>query len=250
MCMSTDFHGFNPRDRSHLRIKAFFIKLSGFRPKNPIPESLTLVYLPRISGSELEIEGSKIRPDSTAFVTLHRVVNQKTRNGEAIYGNRERVRAGDGIRFEVYLREEKVLKGVFRRVEEDEWRMECTCGLEREISDVAAAEACVAVEGKSAMRERVEMAVKRKRKCSNQRGFLEDIPEGREIDDESDGQCCCCSFGDGKTDGGDSKEKVDLDLDMEGVRWAVDVGIWVVSLGVGYLVSKASAKSLRRMRLL
>lgn len=233
-------------------IKAFFIKLTGLRPENPIPESLTLLYPPRLGGSELEIEGSKIRANSPAFVTLHRVVNQKTRKGEAIYGNRERVRAGDGIRFEVYWREDKVLKGVLRRVEEeeeDEWRMECTCGLERETDDVAAAEACVAVEGRSAMRERVEMVVvkRRERNCSKwRRGFLEDIPEGREIDDASDGQCCCCSFGGDDTDGGDLKEVVDL----ETVRWAVDVGIWVVSLGVGYLVSKASAKGLRLMRIL
>ncbi|XVF12885.1 hypothetical protein REPUB_Repub08aG0158400 [Reevesia pubescens] len=53
------------------------------------------------------------------------MVKVKTTNGEAIYGCRERVRAGDGVRFEVYSREEKVLRGVFRREEAQKWKMEC-----------------------------------------------------------------------------------------------------------------------------
>lgn len=253
MCRSTDYYGFQSK-RETLKIQSFFLRFSGLDSHKPLPESLTLSYLPRISGTALEIDGSKIRPDSPAFVTLHRAVNAKVRKGEAIFGSREPVRAGDGVRFEVYLREEKVLKGTFRKDEGQEWKLECKCVLESASvgAEVREAEVCVAVEGHVAMRERVAMVVKRRGKC----GFhpLEEIPE---VDEESDGGCCCTC---GEIDGGDlrldgdvgEEEKEveeELQMDVEGVRWAVDVGIWVMCFGVGYLVSKASSKTLRRRRL-
>ncbi|XP_062029713.1 uncharacterized protein LOC133745623 [Rosa rugosa] len=249
MCRSTDYPGFRAR-REALKIQAFFIRFSGLDSHKPLPESLTLSYLPRINGTALEIDGSKIRPDSPAFVTLYRAVNAKVRKGEAIFGSREAVRAGDGVQFEAYLREEKVLKGIFRKDEGQEWKLECKCVLESESvgEEVTAAEVCVAVEGHVAMSERVAMIVKRRGKC----GFhpLEEIPE---VDEESDGGCCCTC---GEMNGGDLEEDGDveeveeeLEMDVEGVRWAVDVGFWVMCLGVGYLVSKASSKSLRRRRL-
>ncbi|XP_015896322.3 uncharacterized protein LOC107430055 [Ziziphus jujuba] len=267
MCRSTDYHGvhFNYRDR--LKILSFFVRFSGLRSRKPLPESLTLLYLPRINENALEVDGSKIRPDSQAFVSLYRSVNAET-NGveEVVFGSRERVRASEGIRFEVYFKEEKVLKGIFRKDEDGEWKLDCKCALESDMVGgmrVSEAEVCVEVEGDVAMRENVAMVVKRKR--NGRRGFsgLEEIPEEREIgydddDDESDG--CDCSYGCGETeigfDGGDlhksgsDGELVELEMDMEGVRWAVDVGIWVMCLGVGFLVSKASAKTLRRKRLL
>ncbi|XP_050377513.1 uncharacterized protein LOC126794779 [Argentina anserina] len=249
MCRSTDYPGFQAK-REALRIQAFFLRFKGLDPNKPLPESLTLSYLPRINGTTLEVAGSKIRPDSPAFVTLHRAVNAKVRKGEAIFGSREAVRAGDGVQFEAYLREEKVLKGVFRKDEGQDWKLECKCVLET-AAGVTEAEVCVAVEGHVTMIERVAMVVKRRGKC----GFhpLEEIPE---VGDESDGgRCCIC----GEMDGGDWVEVGDVDeeeeaveeeleMDVEGVRWAVDVGLWVMCLGVGYLVSKASSKSLRRRR--
>ncbi|XP_040367156.1 uncharacterized protein LOC112177091 isoform X2 [Rosa chinensis] len=236
MCRSTEYPGFQAR-REALKIQAFFIRFSGLDSHKPLPESLTLSYLPRINGTALEIDGSKIRPDAPAFVTLHRSVNAKVRKGEAIFGSREAVRAGDGVQFEAYLREEKVLKGIFRKDVGQEWKLECKCVLE----------VCVAVEGHVAMSERVAMIVKRRGKC----GFhpLEEIPE---VDEEWDGGCCCtCGEMDGGDleEDGDVEEELDMDVDVEGVRWAVDVGFWVMCLGVGYLVSKASSKSLRRRRL-
>ncbi|KAM1432905.1 hypothetical protein TB2_014631 [Malus domestica] len=258
MCRSTDYHGFQSR-RDRLKIREIFLRFSGLITREPLPESLTLMYLPRINENELEIDGSKIRPDSPAFVTLYRVVSAKVREGEVVFGSRERVGAGNGIRFEVYLREEKVLKGIFRKDERQEWKLECKCVLEGEsvAAEVADAEVCVAVEGHVAMNERVKMVVKKTkkhRKCGFKR--LEEIPEEGAVDDEydeSDGCCCNC-----RSDGGDSEmgsdvegdDEGELEMDMEGVRWAVDVGIWVVCLGVGYFVSKASSKSLRRRRLI
>ncbi|XP_004309582.1 PREDICTED: uncharacterized protein LOC101293650 [Fragaria vesca subsp. vesca] len=246
MCRSTDYPGFQAK-REALKIQAFFLRFKGLDSRKPLPESLTLSYLPRINGTALEVGGSKIRPDSAAFVTLHRAVNAKVRKGEAIFGSREAVRAGDGVRFEAYLREEKMLKGIFRKDEGQDWKLECKCVLESESvgAEITEAEVCVAVEGHVAMSERVKMVVKRRGKC----GFhpLEEIPE---VDEESDGECFCIC---GEMDGGDLEEDGDveeeLEMDVEGVRWAVDVGFWVMCLGVGYLVSKASSKSLRRRRL-
>lgn len=157
MCRSADYYDFRSGDRSILKIKAFFVRFSGFDSRaDPLSDSLTLLFPPRISDTaRLEISGSIIRSGSPAFVTLHRLVKLKTRDGEAIYGSRKRVRAGDGARFEVYSREGKVSKGVLRR-EEEKWKMECKCALERSNSETiggkaAFADVCVAVEGDVAM---------------------------------------------------------------------------------------------------
>ena len=226
------------------------MRFSGLNTRKSLPESLTLHYLPRINDNVLEVDGSKIRPESPAFVTLHRVVNAKTVNeGDVIFGSRERVRANEAVRFEVYLRDEKVLKGVFRKGEGSEWKLECKCAIESECESevkVKEAEVCVAVEGHVAaatMNEKVEMVVKKRRKCLRESGRLEEIPEEIEEEEkeetESDG-CCCCG-----EDGGVSEEDCTVS-EIEGARWAVDMGIWVMCFGLGFLVSKASVKSLRR----
>ncbi|KAL9166948.1 hypothetical protein ABFS82_05G063800 [Erythranthe guttata] len=80
---------------------------------------------------------------------------------------------------------------------------------------------------------------------------LEEIPEEREGEIGSDA-CWCCDCGGGggeeEMDGGDGGV---VEAEMEAVRWAVDVGIWVVCIGVGYLVTKASSsKRLRRKRII
>ncbi|KAL5816871.1 hypothetical protein ACOSQ3_025249 [Xanthoceras sorbifolium] len=262
MCRSTHFQGFYfNSDQDRLKIKSFFIRLSNLHACcKKLPESLTLVYLPRINETGLEVSGKNIRPDCPAFVTLYRVITAKTEEGEDVYGSRERVTATDGVMFEVYSRDEKVLKGIFRKADDDEWKLECKCALERGMTktaggDVARAQVCVGSEGHVEMVDRLDMVVKRKRN-KNGRVFgngLEEIPEQREEDGESeisDGCCCSCGEADSRWDREDSAELDMVHLEMEGVRWAVDVGIWVMCLGVGYLVSKASAKSLRRKRML
>ncbi|XP_038993431.1 uncharacterized protein LOC120117200 [Hibiscus syriacus] len=191
-----------------------------------------------------------MRSDSSAFLVLHRMVNVKTRNREAIYGSRERIRAGNGVGFEVYSGEEKVLKGIFRR-EEQKWKMECKCALKKRDGKTvggegAVADVCVAVDGDMEMEERVEMVARKNRRV----GFdkLEDIPEERE---SNSGCCCNCAetYGGGmEGDCGGAEEM--CTGTAEEVSWAFDVGIWVVFLGAGYLFSKAAAKTLRRMRTL
>ncbi|GMN31334.1 hypothetical protein TIFTF001_003211 [Ficus carica] len=241
MCRSTDYHGFPiGRSRDRLKIRSFVVDFSGLDAAGkPLPHSLTLVYLPRINDSALEVSGSKIRPDTPAFVSLHRGGGGGG-GGEISFGSKERVVVSEGVRFEVYLREEKVLKGNFRRDEDDDWRLDCGCAMETKIDALAAAAAEVRVSaegGVAAMRESVAMAVGRRRPRWCGRG-LEEIPEEREVeseDDQDDRTAVCDSDCEGRgsdgwgggggdgdgMDGGD-EEGIGMDMDMEGVGWAVD----------------------------
>lgn len=249
--------GLEKNERERVKIKAFYLRLSlsSKTPSKSLPDSLTLHYLPRINGSPLEIDGSNVRPDSPAFVTLHRVVSASVE--KPVFGSRERVAASQGMRFDVYLGEEKLLRGVFRRDGGGEWKVECKCALEGEVVgvvEVKAADVWVEVEGQAAMSEKVAVAVsvrRKRRRRGNVCWFqgLEDIPE--EGEDEVEGCCCCSEEREGGSDGGDCEELESgkdgdgMEMEIEGVRLAVDVGIWVACLGVGYLVS-----SLSRIKLL
>lgn len=236
-----------------LRITSVYVRFLGHGPLAPrFPNSLTLVYLPRISETELEINGAKIRPDSPAFVTLHRMVK-----GRVAYGCRDKVRAGAGLRFEVYLGEEKLLKGTFRKEGEGKgWEVECRCVMERETSvregDVA--EVVVGVEGGSRgakIQETVRMVARsRRRKGIGFRYGLEEIPEeSSEAEGVGYDTCCCrdpcscCSIGSDGREAEESEVWWDEEVNMEGVKWAVDVGIWVFCLGVGFLVSRKRTKT-------
>ncbi|KAK6146505.1 hypothetical protein DH2020_020374 [Rehmannia glutinosa] len=243
--------GFQQNERELLKIKAFYTQLSDSCSENNttnLPDFLTLHYLPRINGSLLEINGSNIRPDSPAFLTLHRVLSKESRG--FIYGSRERVVVCEGARFEIYVGDVKVLKGIFRKDEGENWKMDCKCALSANdvVEGVKDAEVSVAADGPMVMTEKVEMvaAIRRRRgRCCE----LEEIPEEREVEREGvfgSGVCLCSECGgEEDIDGGD------CEMEMEGVRWAVDVGIWVVCFGVGYLVSRASSsKRLRRKHLI
>lgn len=174
-------------------------------------------------------------------------------NRGVVYGSREKMKASEGSRFEIYLGDAKVLKGIFRKDEGENWKLECKCGLEgeEEVDFLKEAEVCVAVDGQAAamINEKVEMVRRKKKRGRCFRG-LEEIPEEREGSelelDVGGGGCCCCDECSGSrtiTDGGDCETEVESE--MENVKWAVDVGIWVMCLGVGYLVSKASCRKFR-----
>ncbi|CAA7037373.1 unnamed protein product [Microthlaspi erraticum] len=241
MCRSTDFDRYV--EKESLKVKAFYVRFTGLPTREFLPDSLTLLYPPRINEAAFELEGSKIRPDSPAFVTLHRVV----KGGDAVYGSRERVRVWEGIRFEVYMSEERVVKGIFRKDEGDEWKLECECEMEEE----GAAEVVVAAEGHVA----TSTMARKHRRRKHRVGFecLEEIPEergeGREMDD---GVCFCTCSGGGSDDGEGEWESLEWTAEMEseaeGMGWAVDLGIWVMCLGVGYLVSTKTLRSGRRRR--
>ncbi|KAL3362518.1 hypothetical protein AABB24_015092 [Solanum stoloniferum] len=239
--------GFQPNEKDRLKIKGIYLHLSFSSPTETVsPDSLTLHYLPRISESPLEINESKIRSNFPGFVTLHRVVSaEKVTTKGVIYGSRDRVKASEGVKFEIFMADVKLIKGIFMKDLEN-WRIDCKCALENDDLKVKGAEVCVAVEGRTAaevITEKVEMTV-RKRRTRRRSCFqkLEEIPEQREV--ENDESTCCCSECEGEEDDSDGSDAA------EGVGWAVDVGIWVMCLGVGvgYLVSRASSKSLRRRR--
>ncbi|KAF4351079.1 hypothetical protein F8388_013184 [Cannabis sativa] len=166
----------------------------------------------RINDNELEVDGSKIRPDSPAFVSLHRGVVE-SEDGEVLYGSRDRVSVAMGLS----LREEKVLKGSFWRDYGDEWRLECKCVLESEISaagvDSVEAEVRVVAEGHVAMCERVAMVAKRKHGFCN---GLEEIPEEIEVDDDDDDEECMCGC-----DCSSGEMESDLTVEIGGVKWTM-----------------------------
>ncbi|EHA8592400.1 hypothetical protein COCNU_contig69484922G000010 [Cocos nucifera] len=262
MCHSTaefaDLFSY-PKERDRLKLRAFYLRLSlaaaAVGHRTALPQMLTLVYVPRTREDLIEVNDDRIGADATAIVALHRV-----RSGgpaeEVVYASTDRVWAGEGLRFEAYVGAEKALKGVFRRVGGVGcWRMECRWAAEAEMG-VATAEVWVAGEKGVIMREKVEMGSpavgesrRRRRKRMEFCTKLEQIPE------EMDGcDCFDCEEIEGwevvGSDGEESEEREGMKggdgLEMEGVKWAVDLGIWVVCLGVGLLVSTASRKGLRR----
>lgn len=259
--------GYQPNERERLSIKGFYLHLAFNFRRKALPDSLTLHFLPRINGSFLEINGSSVRPDTPSFITMHRILSAEKlipKHG-AVYGSGEKLKASEGSRFEIYLADVKLLKGFIRKGERENWELECKCLLEEgELEFLREIDICLAVEGGEniSMNKKVE---KRRRKVRDFRG-LEEIPEEREREEEEEeeieSRCYCdeCSGCCGGSDGDDDDDSVisteggDCDLevlqDTEGVNWAVDVGIWVVCLGFGYLVTKASSKRLRFTRLL
>lgn len=228
------------------------------------PDSLTLHYLPRINGTHLEVNHSIIKPDVPAFLTLHRVVGPLS-DTSVCFASREKVKASQGARFEVFYGDVRVLKGFFRKDWDDTWKMECSCGLEcssagRILQEIVKkAEVSVVAEGGVAMTETVEIVAKRRRRKLLKGGALEEIPEETEYcndfdDDEfcsnSSGCCCCEELGESESESescGDEEIAAVAAEEVEGEgSWAVEVGIWVMCLGVGLLVSRASSKRLLR----
>ncbi|KAL6543980.1 hypothetical protein OROGR_010477 [Orobanche gracilis] len=243
--------GSQQNKREILRIRAFYTQLSVLCSKNKTSlalDCLTVHYLPRINGSLLEIDGSNIQPDSPAFLTLHRVLSKENR--VLMCGSRERVAVCEGARFEIYVGDVKVLKGVFRKDEGENWKMDCKCALSTNDVVVEAmkdAEVSVEADGTAVMTEKVEMTAmrrrRRRRSCE-----LEEIPEEREGEFGSDACWCRDCDGEEQMDGGYCER--DVGGEMEGVSWALDLGIWVVCFGVGYLVHRrASSMKLRRKHL-
>lgn len=86
---------------------------------------------------------------------LYRVV----KGGEVIYGCRELVWVWEGIWFEVYMSEERVVKGIFRKEDGDKWKIECECEMEEGVVEVV-----VVVEGYVVMLMMVRKYRRRRRK--------------------------------------------------------------------------------------
>ncbi|CAL4928653.1 unnamed protein product [Urochloa decumbens] len=228
-----------------LDIRAFYLRLSSSSsPAAPAPAELTLVYLPAIGGAALALNGRSLPPAAPAEVTLRQVAGEAAGNA---YASADRVAAAEGARFEVYAGKEMAAEGVFsrrRRIGDGGWRVECRRAAPA--PPVAVAEVVVLAEGGVLMRDRARVASRRGIGCGVT--TLEGIPE--EATDLGWG-CQCGSWscggddeweviGDESDDGEAWKEE-----EEEGVRWAMEMGVWAVCLGVGLL---ATARSFRRKR--
>lgn len=75
--------------------------------------------------------------------------------------------------------------------------------------------------------------------------IFEEREEGRELDDVCFCMCSCGEFDDGEGEWELVEWMVEMELEVEGMGWVVDLGIWVMCLGVGYLVFKVFIKFLR-----
>ncbi|XP_072963881.1 uncharacterized protein [Typha angustifolia] len=230
-------------DSDRLKICAFYLRLSRFGGEaKRLPETLTLVYLPWMEGDAVEVNGSKVLAGSPAIVALHRVRSTGKKFG-ALFASMDRIQAREGVRFVAHVGEEEVVRGVFRRGGGDGgWRMECRSTATE--AEVWVAEVWVAEVGGEVMRMKAEVGSrKEKRRMSGFCSRLEDIPE------EEEGSDCCCEDREVKEEKDEEEGWAMVRSDggeREGVRWAVEVGLWVVCLGVGLLVSKASSTSLMR----
>lgn len=228
MCRATmvdDGVGFLRRGAARLDIRAFYLRLSS----SPAPAELSLVYLPAIGGAPLVLNGHALPPAAPAEVKLRQVA------GDAVaYASADRVAAAEGARFEVYDGKERAAEGVFVRRPGGGWRVEC-----QRHGSAAVAEVVVLAEDGMLMRAKARSS-RRGLGCGATR--LEGIPE--EV-----GCGCACGLcgeesevvGDDHDDGGElSKEE-----EEETVRWAMEMGVWAVCLGVGLL---ATARRFRRKR--
>ncbi|KAG9457267.1 hypothetical protein H6P81_001775 [Aristolochia fimbriata] len=238
----------HPSQRDALRIRSFQLHLSFDEAAVVrLPDTLTLVYHPRVNGSLLEINEAKIDPNSPALVALHRLHHIPH---PAVFASADRVRVGPGVAFEILSKDRTLLKGVFRRA--DGWRLDCACAMEAEGAlCVSAADVRVVAERVGELRETVEMVPRRRRRRGHQCGGLEQIPEEGEGEGEVDG----CDCGKVLMDVGDDEDAeemegcddAEMNTEMETVRWAVDLGIWAMCFGLGVLVTRASLRRTKRL---
>lgn len=172
--------------------------------------------------------------------------------GEAVYASVDRVRVGEAVRFEAYVGSQRAIKGLFRRTG-GIWGLECKSPSEVDFGRVGISGAEILVGGERGvmMREKVEKERRRRRYCLK----LEEIVE----EGEREGCDCCCEIDDEEDDDGEEREWEMVEMDEEeeeeeemeeeeGMKWAMEMGIWVMCVGVGYLVSKASFERLRKKR--
>ncbi|KAF3779995.1 Uncharacterized protein EJ110_NYTH40376 [Nymphaea thermarum] len=225
--------------RECLQVQQFQIRLAVPKAERRLlPSTLTLMYIPRNGDSILEVNGQAIRPEAGAFIALER---REDGEGTACFGSSEKVRASEGVSFEVYAWEERVLSGSFWR-EEGAWRTRSRCEMEAPLGfDVAEAEVWVTELGRGtdAMKERVEMRKSEWRRRRRATTALEDIPEG-----EWEGEGEVWEEGLWKKEEMWDCEEKEMEVEEE-MRW-LDVGFVAVCVGVGFLASAAATKRLRR----
>ncbi|KAH0458622.1 hypothetical protein IEQ34_011436 [Dendrobium chrysotoxum] len=181
--------------------------------RNRLAKTFTLIYVPRTSATLLEINGAKIPPNKPAPIVLRRdrLVEAES-DTELVYASTDHVFASDGLRFEVNFGGEKSLKGIFQR--DVRWGLECELiGLNMLMQISVVTDQGVLI------RERVKL--RRNRFCQKLSVIQED--EEEEMHGIDDGN----------------------EVGNKGASWAINIGILVASLGVGFFIFRAPLKSLK-----
>jgi hypothetical protein len=223
--------------RRRLEVRAFYLRMSSTSSScSSTPEELTLVYRPAIGGAALELGGRALPPASPAETTLLRV-----RGDDGAYACADRVSAAEGARFEVFAGKELAAEGIFAR-RQGGWRVECRRAA---ASRSRVAEVVVLAEGGVLVRAKARASQTRSIACLTR---LEGIPE------EEACECGTCGEewevvgdDDGSDGSGDEWKEREEAVEMETMRWALEMGAWAVCVGVGLL---ATARRFSRRRAL
>ncbi|XP_062210680.1 uncharacterized protein LOC133912111 [Phragmites australis] len=156
----------------------------------------------------------------------------------AAYTSADHVATAEGARFEVYAGKERAVEGVFsRHLGGEGWRVKCRRATTT--SHATVAEVVVLAEGGVLMRDRARAASPG---CRATR--LEGISE--EATDVGWGcECGVCGEEWEAIEDDDGEEWKEEEVEMETVRWAMEMGVWAVCLGVGLL---ATARRFRQKR--
>ncbi|XP_057753293.1 uncharacterized protein LOC130972958 [Arachis stenosperma] len=184
------------------------------------PLTITAFYV-RVHPSLFEFQDHEpdfltllLNPAATT-ISLRRI---RLPNHEFVYASKQNVRATTNVmRFQLFDGKTKLLKGAIRIGDDN-------CEV---IPSILGAEIWVSIATKSA-----------KTVCNNKnmikkKSKLEDIPEEAEL----------------RADDGDNPEikeaAIHLEMDLEVLRKAMDMGIWALCLGFGFMVSKSFHHSFR-----
>nr|AFK48495.1 unknown [Lotus japonicus] len=260
MCRSTDYHSHHgDRETEPFTITSFFLRLSApdynselaSHESSPTPDSLTLLLFIPNNTNDVN-ETPLLPPYSPATVTLRRMRFPGEISGDTramIFGSKETVQVTttQSLRFQLYHAETKILKGTIkrRRNEKEKWKLEC-CNCENPSSfSISEAEFLFAIDGHAPITARFGFAAgsvpvfkhHKNKKLRRTKMNLEDIPEETEL--------LCGDDGHADTDT-ELEEVCDhLEMDLQVLRKSLDVGIWVLCLGVGFMVSRASITKFR-----
>ena len=163
-----------------------------------------------------------------------------------VFGCKQKVRAtAQVLRFQLYVGETKLLKGAIRKLEDNHHsnlKLECCkCELMPGAFSISEADLLVAFDGHVATSGKVTVKEHwmRNSKHRTNKSKLEDIPEETElrvdadvgVDDDANPEI--------------EEAAIHLEMDLEVLRKAMDMGIWVLCLGLGFMVSKASITNFR-----
>ncbi|KAK4260645.1 hypothetical protein QN277_003733 [Acacia crassicarpa] len=221
MCRSTDLLPPSPytHDGACPNVKALFVhvRTSASEINDPLPQFLTILFNP---------------PNHS--LSLHRLLNHSLPH--AIFAAKlslcpRRRRPSQPLSFQLFLGEAMLLKGALIEQDQNRWTLDCKSQFHllqpHYFQPISEVQLCFAFDdGNLAATNWVRLVNHKERvkNCVNF-GHLEQIPEEMELPSE------------------DSHEVMDL----EGLRRTVDLGIWVLclGLGVGYLVSRASVRKFR-----